>query len=128
MRLSTVVDNFFFRTASDEENRWKWDKFVEIGNTIHKIVGKEYKTRLAKYALLLSDQLIDNRFILNLPIKDQQIYETLLPKIAEYLDGNTTVIQAAVREYFLFQHGKAGLDESLFDIKKEERNPNWIHL
>jgi hypothetical protein len=89
---------------------------VEIGNTIHKIVGKEYKTRLAKYALLLSDQLIDNHFIVNLPIKDQQLYETLLPKIAEYLDGNTDVIQAAVREYFLFQHGKAGLDESLFDI------------
>jgi hypothetical protein len=60
--------------------------------------------------------LIENDFILNLPIKDQQLYETLLLKIAEYLDGNTDVIQAAVREYFLFQHGKAGLDESLFDI------------
>ncbi|MCX6116511.1 MAG: hypothetical protein NT027_03145 [Proteobacteria bacterium] len=141
---------------SDQENRWKWDKFVEIGNTIHKIVGKEYKTRLAKYALLLSDQLIDNHFILNLPINVEigntihkmrgvvrtekskaalnfsddllrtkyitdskeryELYKILLPKIAEYLDGNAEVIQAAVREYFLFQHGKAGLDESLFDI------------
>jgi hypothetical protein len=27
-----------------------------------------------------------------MPIKDQQPYETLLPKIAEYLDGNTEVI------------------------------------
>jgi hypothetical protein len=32
------------------------------------------------------------------------------------LDGNTEVIQAAVKEYFLIQHCKAGLDESLFDV------------
>ena len=107
----------FDKTMSDEENRWKWNEFVEIGNTIHKIVGKEYKPRLAKYALLLSDQLIDNHFIVNLPIKDQQLYENLLPKLVGYLDGNADVIQAAVREYFLFQHGKAGLEENHFKIK-----------
>ncbi|KAK6094645.1 hypothetical protein MT418_004932 [Batrachochytrium dendrobatidis] len=70
----------------------------------------------AKYALGIANQLIDNGFIIDLPIKDQQLYETLLLKIAEYLDGNAEVIQTAVREYFLIQHGKAGLDEDLFDI------------
>ncbi|KAJ8323215.1 hypothetical protein O5D80_007985 [Batrachochytrium dendrobatidis] len=70
----------------------------------------------AKYALGIANQLIDNGFIIDLPIKDQQLYETLLPKIAEHLDGNTEVIQAAVKEYFLIQHCKAGLDADLFDI------------
>jgi hypothetical protein len=46
-----------------------------------------------------------------------ELYKTILHKIAEYLYGNDEVIQAAVREYFLFQHGKAGLEESLFDIR-----------
>ena len=101
---------------ADEENRWKWNEFVEIGNTIHKKIGKAYKTHLVKYALSLSDLLLDNGFIPKLPIKDQQLYKTLLPKIAEYLDGNAEVIQAAVREHFLAQHCKSGLDESLFDI------------
>ncbi|KAJ1507951.1 hypothetical protein HMI54_003672 [Coelomomyces lativittatus] len=70
----------------------------------------------AKRALRIANQLIENDFIINLPIKDQQLYETLLPKIAEYLDGHTELIQAAVKEYFLIQHCKAGLDESLFDV------------
>ncbi|KAL5039562.1 hypothetical protein RTP6_006709 [Batrachochytrium dendrobatidis] len=58
---------------SDEDNRWKWNGFVEIGNNIHKMR-------------------------------------------AEYLDGNAEVIQDAVKEYFLIQHCKAGLDADLFDI------------
>ena len=45
-----------------------------------------------------------------------EIYEILLPKIAAYLDGNAEVIQAAVKEYFLIRHIKAGLDENLFQI------------
>ena len=72
---------------TDEENRWKWNEFVEIGNDIHKVIGKAYKTRLAKYALTLSDRLLDNGFIADLPIKDRQLYKTLLPKIAEYISG-----------------------------------------
>jgi hypothetical protein len=70
----------------------------------------------AKRALRIANQLIENDFILNLPIKDQELFKTLLPKIAEYLDGNAEIIQAAVREHFLAQHCKAGLDESLFAI------------
>ncbi|KAJ3000899.1 hypothetical protein HDV02_002362 [Globomyces sp. JEL0801] len=97
-------------------NRNKWNKFLEIGNSINKVTGKELKPRLAKYALRMSDQLIDNDFILNLPTNERQLYETLLPKITEYLDGNTEIIQAAVKDHFLIQHCKAGLDESLFDI------------
>ena len=103
---------------SDEEDLWKWNKFVEIGNNMHNPQKMRGQVRIqkAKYALQLSNQLIDNEFIVNLPIKDQQLFSTLLPKIAEYLDGNTEVIQAVVKEYFLIQHCKAGLDESLFDV------------
>jgi hypothetical protein len=100
---------------SDEENRWKWNKFVEIGNNIHKMRG-QVRIAEAHRALSYAVQLSKNEFIPNLPIKDQQLYETVLPKIAEYLDENTEVIQAAVKEYFLIQHCKAGLDESLFDV------------
>ena len=100
---------------TDEENRWKWDKFVEIGNKIHKIRGL-YRVLEAKRALVFAKQLIENEFIPNLPITDQQLYETLLPKIAEYLDGNTEVIQTAVKEYFYGRHCRACLDEHLFDI------------
>lgn len=70
----------------------------------------------AKKALSFADLLIDCNFIVTLPIKDQKIYNTLLPLIAAYLDGNTGIIQAAVEKYFLIQHCKAGLDESLFQI------------
>ena len=101
---------------SDDENQWKWNEFVEIGNNMHKPLGKEYKIRLAKYALKLSDQLMDNDYIINLPIHDQQLYKTLLPKIASYLDGNAEVIQDAVEKYFFARHCKAGLDENLFQV------------
>ncbi|KAK5665932.1 hypothetical protein QVD99_007556 [Batrachochytrium dendrobatidis] len=98
-----------------EDNCWKWNAFVEIGNNIHRM-RRQLRILQAKYALGIANQLIDNGFIIDLPIKDQQLYETLLPKIAEHLDGNTEVIQAAVKEYFLIQHCKAGLDADLFDI------------
>jgi hypothetical protein len=103
---------------ADEENRWKWNKFVEIGNNIHNPQKMRGQVRIleAKRALVFAKQLIENEFIPNLPIKDQQLYDILLPKIAEYLDGNAEVIQAAVREHFLAQHCKSGLDESLYDI------------
>ncbi len=94
---------------ADEENRWKWNEFVEIGNTIHNPQKMRGQVRIleAKRALVFAKQLIENEFIPNLPIKDQQLYKTLLPKIAEYLDGNAEVIQAAVREHFLAQHCKS---------------------
>ncbi|EGF79217.1 hypothetical protein BATDEDRAFT_89890 [Batrachochytrium dendrobatidis JAM81] len=82
-----------------EDNCWKWNEFVEIGNTIHRM-RRQVRILQAKYALGIANQLIDNGFIIDLPIKDQQLYETLLLKIAEYLDGNA----------------EAGLDEDLFDI------------
>ena len=100
---------------SDDENQWKWNKFVEIGNTIHKMRG-QVRIAEAHRALTFAVQLSKNEFIPNLPIKDQQLYETLLPKIAFYLDGNIEVIQATVKEYFLIRHCKAGLDENLFQV------------
>lgn len=102
--------------SEDEENRLKWNEFVEIGNKIHKMVGKQCKIIFAKYALALSDQLIDNRFILSLPMKEQKVFLTLVAILGEYLDGNAEVIQSAVREYFLVQHCSAGLDYSLFNV------------
>ncbi|KAK5671233.1 hypothetical protein QVD99_002268 [Batrachochytrium dendrobatidis] len=66
---------------SDEDNRWKWNAFVEIGNNIHKVVGKELKTRKAKVALLLSDALLNERNTFILESKERyELYETLLLK------------------------------------------------
>ncbi len=64
---------------SEEENRWKWNRFVEIGETIHKMI-KPLRTLEAKLALGYANQLIENDFLLNLPIPDQQRYDTLFPK------------------------------------------------
>jgi hypothetical protein len=69
----------------------------------------------AKDGLNLAELLRDSGF-LYASKERYELYETLLPKIAEYLDGNAEIIQAAVREHFLAQHCKAGLDESLFAI------------
>ncbi|KAI8893553.1 hypothetical protein BC833DRAFT_569109 [Globomyces pollinis-pini] len=100
---------------SDEENTWKWDKFVEIGNTIHKIQERQVRIGRAKDGLKFAELLRHSGFLYQSKER-YEIYETLIVKIAEYLDGNAKVIQAAVKDYFLFQHGKAGLDQSLFDI------------
>ena len=99
---------------SEEENRWKWNKFVEIGNTIHKKRG-QVRIQMAKNALGFGEELTENGFVRG-SRERYELYEALLVKIAEYLDGNAEVIQAAVREYFLAQHCKAGLDESCFDV------------
>jgi len=99
---------------TEEENRWKWNKFLEIGNSIHEKRG-QVRIQLAKNALGFGEELTENGFVRG--SKDRyELYETILVKIAEYLDGNAEVIQTAVREYFLVQHCKAGLDESLFNI------------
>ena len=87
---------------------------MEIGNAIHKMRGK-VRILQAKNGLNLADQLLESKFIY-FSKERYELYETLLPKIAEYLDRNAEVIQAAVKDHFLFQHGKAGLDDSLFDI------------
>jgi hypothetical protein len=100
---------------SENENQWKWNEFVEIGNTIHHMRGI-VRNLEAKRALSYVEQLVENDFILDLPIKDQKLYETLLPKIASYLDGNAEVIQTAVDRYFLIRHCKAGLDENQFQV------------
>jgi hypothetical protein len=102
-------------SEAEEANLWKWNDFVEIGNKI-KTMNKQVRILEAKKALGFAKQLIENEFILNLPVKDQKTYKDLLPKIAEYLDENAEEIQTAVKEYFLCQHFKAGLDHDLFDI------------
>ena len=98
----------------DDENGWKWDKFVDIGNNINKLRGQVRIDR-AKDALGLADDLRQCGY-LRQTRKRFELYETLHARIAAYLDGNAQVIQVAVREHFLAQHYKAGLDESLFDI------------
>jgi hypothetical protein len=98
-----------------EENRSRWNLFVEIGKSIHNVRGV-LRIQQAKLALQLSNQLIENHFISQLPFPQIQLHQTLLPKIAEYLDGDAEFIKNAVREYFLLHHSKSGQDESLFDI------------
>jgi hypothetical protein len=99
---------------SDEENRWKWNEFVEIGNNIHKMRGVVRVDR-ANDALGFADDLRQCGY-LRQNRQRYELYVTLHTKIADYLDGNTENIQTAVREYFLVQHCKAGLDESLLAI------------
>ncbi|KAJ2987935.1 hypothetical protein HDV02_005878, partial [Globomyces sp. JEL0801] len=89
--------------------------FVEIGNTIHKIQERQVCIGRAKDGLKFAELLRHSGFLYQCKER-YEIYETLIVKIAEYLDGNAKVIQANVKDYFLFQHGKAGLDQSLFDI------------
>lgn len=101
--------------SDDDINRGKWNKYVDIGNRIHKMRGI-HRVLEAKRALGLATQLIDNKFIFDLPIKDQDLYETVLYKIAEYVDGNIQVMKSAAREYFLIRHCKASLDENDFNV------------
>ncbi len=75
---------------TDEENRWKWNKFVQIGNTIHKMRG-QVRNQQAKAALKFSNSLIENEYITDSKER-YELYETLLVKIAEYLDGNAEVL------------------------------------
>jgi hypothetical protein len=90
---------------SDDENQWKWIKFVEIGNTIHKMRG-QVRIQMAKNALGLGDDLTETGFLRS--SKERfDLYETLLYKIACYLDGNAKVIQDAVEKYFLCKAGLA---------------------
>jgi hypothetical protein len=82
---------------SNQENQWKWNKFVEIGNTIHKIRGQ---VRIQKVkAAFKFNSLLENEYITD-SIERFELYETLLHKIACYLDGNTEIVQNAVEKYF----------------------------
>ena len=101
--------------ADDDEVLWKWNKFVDIGNKIHKMKG-QVRLIQAKYALNIAEELVESKYMNKAPIKDQQLYETLLSKIASYLDGNAEIIKDSVEKYFLIQHCKAGLDENLFSV------------
>jgi hypothetical protein len=114
-----------------DENRWKWNEFVEIGNTIQKMVGKELKTRKAKAALLLSDALMNERNTFIIDSQERyELYETLLPKIAEYLDGNAEVIQSAVKDPFSFNTLKQVSMKVSLKLHSLQRKAasNWNHL
>ncbi|KAI8901571.1 hypothetical protein BC833DRAFT_614098 [Globomyces pollinis-pini] len=105
---------------SDNDNQYKWNKFVEIGNTIHKMRGQ--------FQLFNIRNSLKDQFISNFPIKDQQLYDILLPKIACYLDGNAEIIQDAVEKYFLAQHCKASLDENLFQVDGDQTTRYFIKI
>ncbi len=47
---------------SEEENRWKWNEFVEIGNTIHKMRG-QVRILQATSALKMAKQLIESEYL-----------------------------------------------------------------
>lgn len=97
---------------SDDE--WKWSEFVEIGNNIHHMRGV-VRTQSAINALGFSKGLSLSGFVRETKER-YELFKILLPKIAEYLDGNIDVVKAAVREYFLIRHCIAGIDISLFKI------------
>ena len=99
---------------SDDEIQWKWKKFVEIANTIHKMRGFVRKEKV-KAALNFSDDLLRTKYITDSQERFD-LYETLLPKIACYLDRNAEIIQDAVEKYFFARHCKAGLDENLYQV------------
>ncbi len=60
---------------SDDETRDKWNEFVEIGNTIHKMKG-QVRILEAKRALRIANQLIENDLILNLPTNDTRLFSS----------------------------------------------------
>ena len=98
----------------EDENQWKWNKFVEIGSTMQNMRGV-IRAERAQDALVLARVLRRTEFLVG--SKERfETYETLLPKIASYLDGNTEVIQNAVEKYFLIRHCYARLDENLFQV------------
>ena len=99
---------------SDDQDLWKWDKFVEIGDKIHMMKGVN-RTEAAQNALLFAKVLRRTEFVFGSKERFER-YETLLFKLTEYLDGNAEAIQTAVREYFLVHHVKSGLDQYQFDF------------
>ena len=99
---------------SDDENQWKWNKFVEIGNTIQSMRGV-IRTEKAQDALLLARVLRRTEFLVSSKER-YDLYETLLPKIACCLDWNAEAIQEAVEKYFFARHCNAGLDDNLFKV------------
>jgi hypothetical protein len=58
----------------------KWNKFVEIGNTIHKMRGN-VRILQAKAALKFGNSLVENEYITD-SLERYELYETLLHKIA----------------------------------------------
>ncbi len=81
----------------------------------------------AQFALGMAGRLTQNRFIVNLPIKDLELYEILLPKIDYYQDGNVEVMQDAVKEYFLIRHVMTGLDKYQFQMSFSPIRRNGEH-
>jgi hypothetical protein len=64
---------------ADDENSWKWDEFVEIGNTIHKMRGQHRRDR-AQDALTLAAALRNANFLIRSKER-YELYKTLHSKI-----------------------------------------------
>jgi hypothetical protein len=104
-----------------EDHRWQWDAFVQIGNTIqtmHRLI----RSLQAKLALDFAELLVENEFIPTLPLKDQHLFKDLLPKLAVYLDGRSIAIESTIRDYFLCEHAMADRDYYLFDVSFAPKN------
>ncbi|EGF77042.1 hypothetical protein BATDEDRAFT_28169 [Batrachochytrium dendrobatidis JAM81] len=86
------------------KNSWKWNAFVEIGNTIHKMTAV-LRTYKSKYDIMIVNGLIENNFISNLPINNQQLQDSFLPISQLTLTSCRGLI-----------------------ISKEKRNPDQIRL
>lgn len=100
--------------ASEDTMLWKWERFVELGNDIHKKRG-QVRTILAEVGLILAAHIRRSEYCL-LTEDHFILYTQLVEKIVECLDGNIEVIQSAVREYFLVRHVKQGRDQHGFEV------------
>eukprot|EP00842_Homolaphlyctis_polyrhiza_P001644 jgi/Hompol1/2480/HPOL_006010-RA len=98
--------------ASSDDIKWK--KFVEIGETIHKLRGKERIIR-AKLGIGLAEDIVESGYV---KAKAERIieFDQHFATICDYLDADVETIQAAARWYFMLEHARARLDESLFSI------------
>jgi hypothetical protein len=109
---------FVYIDPKELEN--KWDKFQEIGNNIHNKKGIE-REELAHEALEIVHDLRKSGYIRNSEERFR-IFETLLEKIAAWLDGNATVIKYVTQMYFLYRHCSNQYDYSTFHISFSRKN------
>ncbi len=100
--------------SDDDDNVWKWNEFLEIGNTIHKM-SRALAQENAQVAYNFSNDLVRSKYVTN-SRERYMLYKTLLPKISAYLDGKQEMIMSATREYFIAQHSKAGHDQETLEI------------
>ena len=79
------------------------------------------KSELCKLAIKLGDELRELGYLTNSE-EVIDLYREKIKIVSELLDGNISIIQEAVRTYFLLKHVKVGLDERTFSIEFSNKN------